>query len=176
MLMPMPNDDQVTASKRSSRRPSAAPADQAGPATALGGRDYGATLWEPTERSVREARITGYAAWLRESRGLDLPSYDELWRWSVAEPEAFWTSVWDYFGVIGRLGDGPVLSGGAMPDVTWFAGTTLNSPRRAPSPPRARSRTGPPWSSGPSRGGAERSATPNWRPRWPGSAPGCARW
>src|SRR3984893_16769796 len=128
MLMPMPNDDQATASQRGGLAGSP-PRTSTDPATALGGRDYGATLWEPTERSVRDARITGYAAWLRDSRGLDLVGYDELWRWSVAEPEAFWTSVWDYFGVIGRRGDGPVLSGGAMPDVTWVAGTTLNYAR-----------------------------------------------
>ena len=44
MLIPMPTDDQVTAT--------------------LGGHDYGETLWEPTERTVRDARITHYAAWL----------------------------------------------------------------------------------------------------------------
>jgi acetoacetyl-CoA synthetase len=150
MLMPMPTDDQVTASERgglggssprastergglggSSPRASTDPADQAGLAAAPGGRDYGATLWEPSERSVRDARVTGYASWLAGSRGPDLTSYDELWRWSVGEPEAFWMSVWDYFGVIGRRGDGPVLSGGPMPDVTWFGGTTLNYARNA---------------------------------------------
>ena len=35
------------------------PTDDRGP-----GRDYGAVLWEPSQRSVAEARITGYAAWL----------------------------------------------------------------------------------------------------------------
>jgi acetoacetyl-CoA synthetase len=93
------------------------------------GRDYGAVLWEPSERSVAEARITGYAAWLRDGHGLDLGTYDDLWRWSVAQPGAFWASIWEYFGVLGRLGEGPVLSGGTMPDVTWFAGTTLNYAR-----------------------------------------------
>jgi acetoacetyl-CoA synthetase len=109
MLMPMPTDDQAT--------------------PALGGRDYGATLWEPSERVVRGARITGYRAWLRNSRGADLSDYDELWRWSVAEPDGFWASVWDYFEVLGRRGDGHVLSGGPMPDVSWFGGTTLNYAR-----------------------------------------------
>src|SRR5262249_18003117 len=47
------------------------------------------------------------------------------------EQEAFWTSIWEYFGVLGRLGEGPALSGGTMPDVTWFAGTTLNYARNA---------------------------------------------
>ncbi|HEX4658587.1 MAG TPA: acetoacetate--CoA ligase [Streptosporangiaceae bacterium] len=98
---------------------------------AVGGRDYGATLWEPGERAVRDARITGYAAWLRDGRGPDLRGYDELWRWSVTEPAAFWVSVWEYFDVIGRRGDGPVLSGGPMPDVAWFGGATLNYARNA---------------------------------------------
>jgi acetoacetyl-CoA synthetase len=96
-----------------------------------GGSDYGATLWEPTERSLRGARITGYQARLRDSRGADLRGYDELWRWSVAKPDEFWASVWDYFEVLGRRGDGPVLSGGPMPDVSWFGGTTLNYARNA---------------------------------------------
>jgi acetoacetyl-CoA synthetase len=111
MLIPMPTDDQVTAT--------------------LGGRDYGETLWEPTERTVRDARITHYAAWLAGGHGPDLSGYDALWRWSVAEPAAFWSSIWDYFDVLGHRGDGPVLAGGPMPDVTWFGGTTLNYARNA---------------------------------------------
>ncbi len=110
MLMPMPSDDQVAAAL---------------------GRDYGGTLWEPTERSIRDARITGYAAWLRDRRGHDLSTYDEIWQWSVTEPAEFWASVWDYFEVLGRRGGGPVLSGGPMPDVSWFGGATLNYARNA---------------------------------------------
>ncbi len=111
MLMPMPSDDQ--------------------PAAALGGRDYGETLWEPTEQAIRDARITDYAAWLAAGHGPDLSGYDAIWRWSVAEPARFWSSIWDYFGVLGHRGDGPVLSGGPMPDVSWFGGTTLNYARNA---------------------------------------------
>ncbi len=111
MLMPMPSDDQVGA--------------------ALGGRDYGETLWEPTEQAIRDARITDYAAWLARGHGPGLSGYDAIWRWSVADPAGFWSSIWDYFGVLGRRGDGPVLSGGPMPDVTWFGGSTLNYARNA---------------------------------------------
>jgi acetoacetyl-CoA synthetase len=111
MLMPMPSDDQVIA--------------------ALGGRDYGETLWEPTEQAIRDARITDYAAWLGRGHGPDLSGYDAIWRWSVAEPARFWSSIWDYFDVLGVRGDGPVLSGRPMPDVTWFGGTTLNYARNA---------------------------------------------
>jgi acetoacetyl-CoA synthetase len=118
MLMPMPSEDQVTA---------ASSADLA----TLAGRGYGETLWEPTERSVSDAKITHYAAWLADGRGPRLSGYDEIWRWSVAEPAEFWASLWDYFSVLGHRGDGTVLSGGPMPDVRWFAGTRLNYARNA---------------------------------------------
>src|ERR1035441_2795171 len=57
--------------------------------------------------------------------------YGELWRWSVTEIAAFWESVWDYFGVLGQRGNGPVLTGGPMPDTQWFPGATLNYARNA---------------------------------------------
>ena len=57
--------------------------------------------------------------------------YEELWRWSVTETAAFWESVWDYFGVLGQRGNGPVLTGGPMPDTQWFPGATLNYARNA---------------------------------------------
>jgi acetoacetyl-CoA synthetase len=100
-------------------------------AAALAGRDYGAVLWEPTPESIAAARVTGFARWLAASRGVDLAGHDQLWRWSVTEPAAFWESVWDYFGVLGYRGTGPPLSGAAMPDVRWFEGATLNYARNA---------------------------------------------
>jgi acetoacetyl-CoA synthetase len=111
--MHMPADNEVTAA-----------------ASALGGPGYGATLWEPSDRTIREARITRYLAWLAQ-RGRSFTGYDQLWQWSVAESAEFWSSIWDYFGVLGRRGDGPVLSGGPMPDVGWFESSTLNYARNA---------------------------------------------
>ncbi|MCW2877042.1 MAG: acetoacetyl-CoA synthase [Sphaerisporangium sp.] len=83
--------------------------------------EEGALLWEPSPEVVRNARITRFAVWLGRSE----QHYDDLWRWSVEAPEEFWTSVWEYFAVVGDRGDGPVISG-TMPGVKWFGGTTLN--------------------------------------------------
>ncbi|MEU3163985.1 acetoacetate--CoA ligase [Streptosporangium sp. NPDC006930] len=82
--------------------------------------EEGAPLWEPSPEIVRNAKVTRYAEWLGRSG-----DYESLWRWSVDAPEEFWTSIWDYFGVVGERGDGPVMSGG-MPGTEWFAGSTLN--------------------------------------------------
>ena len=105
-----------------------------------GGQGYGATLWEPDAETVKNARISHYMRWLAD-RGIQAaadPSeapaaaYQRLWEWSVQQPGAFWTSVWDYFGVLGtRPSDGPALSGTTMPGVHWFPGATLNYARNA---------------------------------------------
>jgi acetoacetyl-CoA synthetase len=95
----------------------------------LAGRDYGEILWEPDAATIEAARITHYARWLAAERNILTDGYAELWQWSVTEPGPFWASIWDYFGVLGERGDGPVLAGRQMPDVTWFGGTTLNYAR-----------------------------------------------
>jgi acetoacetyl-CoA synthetase len=96
------------------------------------GRGYGAILSTPTDADVERARITAYARWLTSTRGVRTDgSYRALWDWSVAEPAGFWSSIWDYFGVLGSGGTGPVLRGGPMPAVTWFSGFTLNYARNA---------------------------------------------
>src|SRR6185437_5042909 len=93
------------------------------------GRDYGATLWAPDAATIERARITHYARWLAAERNVLTEGYEQLWRWSVGEPGLFWASIWDYFGVLGERGDGPWLSGGPMPDVTWFPASSLNYAR-----------------------------------------------
>jgi acetoacetyl-CoA synthetase len=101
------------------------------------GRDYGDILWEPGPEQIERARITGYRRWLASDRGIALGGgtgtgvYRELHHWSVTEPGPFWDSLWDYFGILGDRGDGPVLSGTTMPDVAWFPGATLNYARNA---------------------------------------------
>ena len=100
------------------------------------GRDYGDLLWQPSAHSAARTVIAKYISWLAGRGGpvIDapggMPSYRDLWQWSVDEPAAFWSSIWDFFGVLGIRGAGPVLDG-QMPSVTWFAGSTLNYARNA---------------------------------------------
>ena len=95
----------------------------------LASRGYGAVLWEPDDKTVRNARVTHFIRWLA-SRGTAAGGYQDLWQWSVTHPGEFWTAVWDYFDVLGDRGDGPALAG-AMPEVRWFEGATLNYARNA---------------------------------------------
>jgi len=96
------------------------------------GRGYGAVLATPTAADIELARITDFGRWLAARRQVRTDgSYAGLWNWSVADPGEFWSCVWDYFGVVGSRGAGPVLQGGPMPAVSWFAGTWLSYARNA---------------------------------------------
>jgi acetoacetyl-CoA synthetase len=64
--------------------------------------------------------------WLHSSRGLVFDDYQSLYDWSIQDLDAFWTSIWDYFGVIADHPYSEVLSTHQMPGAHWFKGATLN--------------------------------------------------
>jgi acetoacetyl-CoA synthetase len=83
-------------------------------------------LWTPPAELQARSNIRAYLDWLAETRGLTFATYDELWRWSVDELEAFWESLWQYFKIQSATPYSRVLSGREMPGARWFEGATLN--------------------------------------------------
>lgn len=58
--------------------------------------------------------------------GRSFASFPDLHRWSVEEPEAFWSLVWDFCGLVGERGV-PALRRSADPlDWRFFPGARLN--------------------------------------------------
>jgi acetoacetyl-CoA synthetase len=96
------------------------------PSRTSGAPERGAVLWAPSERVVGEARVTRYRAWLERERGLGFDDHEALWQWSVDQLEAFWASVWDYFGVVSSQPYAEVLADRRMPGAQWFTGARLN--------------------------------------------------
>ncbi|TXI76500.1 MAG: acetoacetate--CoA ligase [Dokdonella sp.] len=83
-------------------------------------------MWRPREADLAAARLTAFSAAIR-ARGLcDCRDYASLWRWSVANPEAFWGAVWDECGVIGERGASVLEDGERMPGARWFPEARLN--------------------------------------------------
>ncbi|EJE51906.1 acetoacetyl-CoA synthase [Acidovorax sp. CF316] len=76
-------------------------------------------------------QIRLYQDWLRDQRGLAFDSYDELWRWSTTELDAFWHSVWDYFEIESPTPPTVALARNTMPGAEWFPGVQLNYARQA---------------------------------------------
>ena len=82
-------------------------------------------LWQPGEEAMR-SRMAQYMLWLEREKGLSFPDYASLWEWSVADIEAFWASIWDYFQFKAATSYKKVLSRREMPGAVWFEGVTLN--------------------------------------------------
>jgi len=86
----------------------------------------GQILWESPADARRQSEIGRFVEWLNAERGLDFADYDALWRWSVADLEGFWSSIWDYFGIRAHTPYERVLGSRDMPGAEWFPGARLN--------------------------------------------------
>ncbi|MGA8113590.1 MAG: acetoacetate--CoA ligase [Actinocatenispora sp.] len=86
----------------------------------------GEVLWEPPADARSSTRVGDYLRWLREHRGVDHAGYQDLYRWSVTDLDAFWSSIWDYFDVPSRTGRQQALADDTMPGARWFPGATVN--------------------------------------------------
>ena len=86
-----------------------------------------AMLWQPSPERVANANITRFAELVRDRHGVNADGYAALHRWSIENREAFWSLVWDFAGVVGDRGNGPVLvDGDRMPGAKWFPRARLN--------------------------------------------------
>ncbi len=87
-----------------------------------------AVLWRPGEAFAQRSRLRAYIDWLAAYHGVEVATYDELWRWSVGDLEAFWSSIAEYFEVRFHEPPAAVLERPEMPGAAWFAGATLSYP------------------------------------------------
>ncbi len=85
----------------------------------------GAVLWQADADRKAAANLTGYLAWL-DVQGRKFDGYQALWDWSVADPAAFWRSLWDYFEILHDGEIAQVMTADPMPRTRWFTGTRLN--------------------------------------------------
>ena len=86
----------------------------------------GTLLWEPSEGAKARANVTRFIGWLKKARSLHFDTYDDLWRWSVEDPEGFWSSIWEFYGVQSHQPYTRVLGERRMPGAQWFTGARLN--------------------------------------------------
>jgi acetoacetyl-CoA synthetase len=86
----------------------------------------GGLVWEPPLGVRDHSNIGRYLRWLSERHGRAFAGYDELWRWSVGDLEAFWSSIWTFFRVRAHRPPIRTLDDVRMPGARWFPGAELN--------------------------------------------------
>ncbi|WP_406422997.1 acetoacetate--CoA ligase [Streptomyces sp. NBC_00842] len=83
-------------------------------------------LWSPSRSAAESSNIAGFMRWLSGARGLSFSDYTELWRWSTTDVPAFWSAVWEFYGLDAVSGYDEVLADPSMPGASWFPGARLN--------------------------------------------------
>ena len=84
-------------------------------------------IWEPSQEAIEHAQITQFARHIVRKHRLELNTYPDFYRWTVDNPETFWSEVWDWCGVIASKKGSTVLTdGNKMPGAKWFPEARLN--------------------------------------------------
>jgi acetoacetyl-CoA synthetase len=84
-------------------------------------------LWQPSQEAVERAQITEFARWIVRRLKLELNTYPDFYRWTVDNPEEFWSSVWEWCSVVAsRKGSTVLVDGDKMPGAKWFPDARLN--------------------------------------------------
>jgi len=86
----------------------------------------GTLLWAPRDDARTTTRMGRFITEVERSRGLDLPTYGDAWRWSVDDLEAFWSEVARWFDVAFHRSSSMVLTSKTLPGAHWYPGATLN--------------------------------------------------
>ena len=83
-------------------------------------------LWRPSAERIAAAKLNAFIAAVNRRWHGDCTDYGSLWRWSVTQPAAFWTAVWEECGVYGERGEKVLESGERMPGARWFPQARIN--------------------------------------------------
>ncbi len=84
-------------------------------------------LWHPTEADVAASHMRAFMRLAAQPSGQEFQGYHDLHAWSVAQPEAFWTAVWNYCGVKAETrGERVIVDRDQIPRTRFFPDAKLN--------------------------------------------------
>ncbi|AKH19460.1 acetoacetate--CoA ligase [Sedimenticola thiotaurini] len=84
-------------------------------------------LWQPRPEQIEQANVTRFRHFINQKYGTELTDYTQLYQWSIDQPEAFWSAIWEESGVIAETrGDVVLENGDKMPGARWFPQAKLN--------------------------------------------------
>jgi acetoacetyl-CoA synthetase len=84
-------------------------------------------VWTPSPQRIADANLTRFRTYLRARDIGGIGPYEELYAWSLREPERFWAESWEFFEIRGdrgdRIADRPF---DMRPGAHYFPDATLN--------------------------------------------------
>ena len=83
-------------------------------------------LWSPSKQQIASTLLSKFAMQTGDVSGRNLMEYDDLWEWSVQDKDGFWSTLWDFAGVIGEKGAVTLQNGSDVKNAKFFPQARLN--------------------------------------------------
>ncbi|HEV8646890.1 MAG TPA: acetoacetate--CoA ligase, partial [Burkholderiales bacterium] len=84
-------------------------------------------LWQPSRERIARSNITRFIHLVNQRWNAGVRDSQQLYDWSVREPEQFWAAIWDFCGVVAETrGERVLVDGHKMPGAKWFPDARLN--------------------------------------------------
>ncbi|HKQ23981.1 MAG TPA: acetoacetate--CoA ligase [Burkholderiales bacterium] len=84
-------------------------------------------LWRPSRERIAKSNITRFIHLINQRWNAGVRDSQQLYGWSVQEPEQFWAAIWDFCGVVAETrGERVLVDGHKMPGAQWFPDARLN--------------------------------------------------
>ncbi|MCP5413041.1 MAG: acetoacetate--CoA ligase [Chromatiaceae bacterium] len=84
-------------------------------------------IWQPSRDRVSGALVSQFVALVNRRHAITIETFGDLYAWSVAQPESFWSLVWEFGEVrAAHRGDAVLVDAQEMPGARWFPDARLN--------------------------------------------------
>ena len=84
-------------------------------------------MWTPSEERIKSSQIYSFIKNINEKYNTDLISFADLHTWSIENKSKFWSSIWDFFEIIGLKGNMPYIDPeNQMPGSKFFPNGKVN--------------------------------------------------
>ena len=80
-------------------------------------------LWQPSEKRINESSLEEFLKFVNFKPN---KNFKNFWKWSVAEPEIFWSKFWDYSKIIGNKGKEVIRKDKVFNKTKFFPDSKIN--------------------------------------------------
>jgi len=80
-------------------------------------------LWRASDKKIQESLLNDFCRFIKINKS---KNFKELWKWSVDNPELFWSKFWDYSKIIGHKGKEVIRRNKVFNKNKFFPDSKLN--------------------------------------------------
>ena len=80
-------------------------------------------LWQASEKKISESSLGEFLKFVNFKSNKD---FKDFWKWSVSEPEIFWSKFWDYSKIIGKKGKEVIRQDKVFNKTKFFPDSRIN--------------------------------------------------